>query len=489
MTERIWLARRAALALALMIAFYAIAIGLAAVLFWIPYAEWTYLHRVDARVLGFCVLTGLAVIWAVLPRPDNFADPGVRLHAESCPNLFKEIRSVASATQQSMPADVFLVNEVNAWVSHRGGIMGAGSRRVMGIGLPLMQGLTVGELKAVIAHEFGHYAAGDVKLGPWIYKTRAAIGRTLESLSESSLSVIFKAYGDLFMRLTLAISRKQEFLADALAARVTHPLAMASALRRTAGLAPAFSTYWSSEVSPVLSHGYLPPVASGFTQFLGAERISSAIAKVIDDQAATGEASRYDTHPPLRERLEALALLQPTPAVLADDRPAAELLGDVDRYAGELIAFAFPEDARTLRVVGWEQVASEIYPSEWRQTVQQCAEFLSAHTADSPPDQKQLAAFGSLMPAGGTLSSAERTRIGCDVVARGVAVALLDLGATMHTQPGQPFSFHRSGVTMEPFNDFPRVVSGELPLAEWQARCHAIGIAGRPLGPRQVAAS
>ena len=482
MTQTLWLAQRAALAIALMLAFYVIAIGLAALLFWIPYAEWTYLNRVDIKIAVFCVITGLALILAVLPRPDHFADPGVRLTAESNPKLFAEIRSVAKATQQAMPADVFLVNEVNAFVSQRGGIMGVGSRRVMGIGLPLIQGLTVGELKAVLAHEFGHYAAGDVKLGPWIYKTRAAIGRTLESLSESSLAFIFKAYGELFMRLTLAISRQQEFLADALAARVTHPSAMASALRRTSGLAPAFSTYWTSEVSPALSAGYLPPVATGFTQFLGVERISTAIAKVIDEEAKTGESSRYDTHPPLRERLEALSRL-PTPAVMADNRPASELLGDADRYARELIAFSFPEDAQHLRQIGWEQLAYDMYPAEWRKTVYQFAEFLSKHTADAlPVDRAQLAAVGALLPGGGTRSSEERVSTACGVMSCGVAVALLDLGATLQTQPGQPFSFHRSGVSIEPFNDVPKVVSGELSMAEWKARCHAIGIAGRPLG-------
>ena len=66
MTETLWLARRATLAIALMVAFYVLAFGLAALLFWIPYAEWTYLHRVDGKIAGFCVLTGLAVIWAVL---------------------------------------------------------------------------------------------------------------------------------------------------------------------------------------------------------------------------------------------------------------------------------------------------------------------------------------------------------------------------------------------------------------------------------------
>ena len=48
--------------------------------------------------------------------------------------------------------------------------MGVGSHRVMGVGLPLLQTLTQTELKAIVAHEFGHYASGGAKIGPWIQR-------------------------------------------------------------------------------------------------------------------------------------------------------------------------------------------------------------------------------------------------------------------------------------------------------------------------------
>lgn len=52
--------------------------------------------------------------------------------------------------------------------------MGVGSKRVMGLGLPLLNALTVSELRAVLAHEFGHFVGGDTSLGKWIHKTRSA---------------------------------------------------------------------------------------------------------------------------------------------------------------------------------------------------------------------------------------------------------------------------------------------------------------------------
>ena len=69
------------------------------------------------------------------------------------------------------------MGEVNAWVADRGGILGFGSRRVMGLGLPLMSILTVSQFRAVLAHEFAHYYGGDTSSGPWVYKTKMAMMR------------------------------------------------------------------------------------------------------------------------------------------------------------------------------------------------------------------------------------------------------------------------------------------------------------------------
>src|SRR2546430_1534059 len=110
-------------------------------------------------------------------------------------------------------------------------------RRVMGLGLPLLQALTVDEVKGVLAHEFGHYHAGDVALGPWIHKTRVMMLRTTAQLSESVLRFIFIGFATLFLRITHAVSRRQEYIADEVAANVVGSHAMASGLRKLNGAA------------------------------------------------------------------------------------------------------------------------------------------------------------------------------------------------------------------------------------------------------------
>ena len=177
---------RAVLAVVLMIGFYLLALGIASGLLWIPYAELVYAHRITPKLAVICLVGGVAILWAVLPRFDKFIAPGPKLERDRHPKLFKELDAVARATNQAMPAEVYLAPNVNAWVMQRGGLMGFGSRRVMGLGLPLMRSLTCSQFRAVLAHEFGHYHGGDTKIGPWIYKTRGAIVRTVNSLGGGS---------------------------------------------------------------------------------------------------------------------------------------------------------------------------------------------------------------------------------------------------------------------------------------------------------------
>ena len=190
------LASRVALAVLLTIGFYLLAVVLAGGLLYLPYAEMTYTHSLPLKLALLCLLGALCILWSVLPRIDKFEPPGPQLTRDQHPRLFAELDGVAKSVNQAMPAEVYLVPDVNAWVLQRGGIMGFGSRRVMGLGLPLMRLLSCSQFRAVLAHEFGHYHGGDTKLGPWIHKTRGSIGRTLHSLGDASwLHVPFLWYG------------------------------------------------------------------------------------------------------------------------------------------------------------------------------------------------------------------------------------------------------------------------------------------------------
>ena len=489
MESRAWLVRRAVLAIGLMIGFYLLAIAIAVGLLWIPYAEWKYVGRIHLKLTLGAVISGLTVLWAIVPRVDKFDPPGPQLDRASAPKLFAMIDEVAGKTKQEPPSEVYIVNEVNAWVTQRGGAMGFGGRRVMGIGVPLLQGLSQREVKAIVGHEFGHYAAGDVSLGPWIYKTRAAIGRALQGVHGTLLEKPFDWYGHMFLKLTHSVSRQQEFVADRIGADVGGVSSMASALRRVEALATAFAKFHYGELLPVLRAGFIPPVAAGFADYL---RLTAAEPTNEPTESAVEQtANEYDTHPPLHERLAALATLDARRVSdPSADAPALELLPDLEKHTTALFAFLSAKAGEPLKPIAWDAVAKQVYLPQFRQNVQSLAKWLSQFTVDALPAGKAAwAKVGSQLLDGDEYYLEEDARVARAVQGAGIGLTVLLLDHEWHltTGLGQPISLEKSGVRIEPFQTMADLVDGKMDHAEWKARCSVYGIAGQKLGPRQAA--
>jgi hypothetical protein len=366
--------------------------------------------------------------------------------------------------------------------------MGFGSRPIMGIGLPLVQSLTVDELTAVLAHEFGHYLGADVKLGPWIYKTRAAIGRAVAALQSNIVGMVFVAYAHLFMRLTMAISRHQEFVADAVSARVTAPAIAARTLRRVATTGPMFGLFMHEEVMPVLRAGYLPPLAEGFEHYLHSARVTGLMSHIGQEAEADQKGAALDTHPPLAQRLAALDALPVAVRVTDDGRPASVLFRDIDALARGLLQFFHGEGAVSqLQPIGWREVPVTVFIRQWRATAAAFAGPLGAFTVDALPvgEQAFVEAGRTLVrPGEGRLidrdAASERA---VTVLGAAMAAALVDGGWQVETAPGEPIIFVRGADRLQAFERVMAAAVGTLTAAEWQESCARLGLTGRTLAP------
>jgi heat shock protein HtpX len=490
---------RAALAVALLVGFYLFALSVAGGLLWVPVALWEEADRVNLRIALICLVGAFAILRGIIPQRDKFAPPGPRLLPSQHPRLFAMLQDVARQTNQEMPIEVYLIPEVNAWVAQRGGFMGLGSRRVMAIGLPLMEALSENELRAVIAHEFGHYVSGDTKLGPWVFRTRAAIGRTLEGLAEhaSWLYKPFEWYGLGFLRITQAVSRQQEFVADAIAARVAGAPAAASALRRIERAALAFGPYMNTELGPVIGSGHLPPVAAGFRQFLNAPSVVPELEKHLDEELKDGKSDPYDSHPSLRDRLAALEKL-PGAKNSSSMQPTAEtsslgLLDNIAELEKRLILPLVRSDNRNLARIEWEDVPVTVYPTGWREQVEPFARRLADLT---PRVILDLASSVEAKPgtfAGWLQLPSEPNQTQEDRIARadaviGCAIAL-SLVEAMHRKhdtivleapPGEPVSFGimaANEVTeILPFVLVRKLAKGEFDADRFLWVCKSLGI-------------
>ena len=474
-----------------MVAFYGLALAGAVALASVPLLMARVNVGLAFKAAIFCFVGAFLILKAIVPRRDRFAPPGPRLDPATQPRLFAEIRRTASATGQAHPADVFLVADVNAFVTHRGGFMGLGSRRVMGLGLPLLQALTVPELRAVLAHEFGHFDGGDVALGPWIYGTRGALLRTLQDLHEHSraLTLPFQWFAHLFFRVTHAISRHQEVKADQLAARVAGREHLASGLRATDAAAYVFVPYWHANVDPLLSAGFLPPLAAGFDTF----REAPWLAGLLSSREPAAE-DPFDTHPSLPARLTALGVTPPDSKPVTGAR-AVSLLDDLPALEGRLAAhltspggraskpkgtsLSLTPEPRPLTPITWAEVGTKVWLPDWEKAARKYSRHLEGLTPAALPrfDWERL---GRRLTAGEP--DAQPVHAADSLVGVALAVALSRVGFTVDSTPGLNATLVGQADRIEPFGVRERLASDPEAVAAWQELCTRVGIAEVDLG-------
>jgi hypothetical protein len=247
--------------------------------------------------------------------------------------------------------------------------------------------VTESEMRAVIAHEFGHFHGGDTRVGPWVHKTRSAIARTVANLRRRGirwLHLPFEWYGLMSIRITQAISRRQEYAADELAAAVVSPEAPASGLCKIRGAAVCYPDYIQSFVL-AMERGVLVPFVSGFERLPGDAGASERLARFVERSIAEEKADRFDSHPPMRERIAALL---GDGAIVPDTggEHAHVWFQDVSGLERRLAAHALRgTGVSRLRAVEWTQTAELVVIPSWTERCAGSAQHLRASTLSDVP--------------------------------------------------------------------------------------------------------
>ncbi len=465
---------RALVAIALTAGFYGLAVIIVAILAAIPVAAVVFLHGLPVPILFYCAIGAGVVIWSVMPRRERFLPPGPRLLDSEQPRLFNLIYAVAARAGERAPDDVYAVADVNALVADYG------RRRVMVLGLPLIQVLTVSELEAVVAHEFGHHAGGDTRQ-TWVYRTRERIKRTLATLRGGwrLLRLPFLLYGRLFLRVTQAVSRRQEFVADQLAARIVGAQPLANALRSVAAASTGFRSYWSQEYLPILNAGYRPPLMEGFDAFLANPSVHDALDSSLDQLLARAPSSPYDSHPPVAARIAALGSV--SRGVSRGSQPAADLLNDTPRLESQIIESLLIAGAPAPSPVSWKQAIEAMLPRQWARIDSRILALLATNTiadcsavaADSKSFGRRVAAIEGREVA----EPAELRELTRDVLGIAVALTLYRAGWQVEAPPGMEVAVVSSGGRqLVPFTAAAQLVSGDISPDRWREACARLGI-------------
>jgi len=424
----------------------------------------------------------LRIVWSSFPRRIKFETPGILLDPRKQPKVFEEIRRISRDTRQRMPAEVYLIADVNAWVSHRGSFLGLFPKRIMGLGLPLFKVLTQSQFRSVIVHEFGHYVGGDTRLGPWIYRTHASIARTVEALegNDSLWRFPFLAYAKMFTRVSLSVAQQQELAADALAAKIAGAKATALALRATENAGNAFPGFISDEFLPLLNAEFRPSLCEGFARYLGNKDVARMVMRRLGRELADRKRDPHRTHPPLGVRLEAVAA-QPPGFETREDPPAMDLLAEVDALERDLVVFVTTnEKIRELPPLPWSEAGEKAYLPKWREQATAVRESLRGITAEALP-VAPLTEIGKRIERQATDPDARSIAIGA--LGCALMVSLRDLGWTIRMEPGERPSIVREDLRVYPFHLFYDLAEGKLTSDAWRETVKKGGIEGLNLGP------
>ncbi|XVV14007.1 M48 family metallopeptidase [Actinoplanes sp. CA-131856] len=328
-----------------------------------------------------------------LRRPTPAGVPVTRAHA---PALWAMLDEAAATSAVAPPDGVTVVASATATLAEHprfGGL--AGGRRELYLGLPLLQAWDEARLRAVVAHELAH---GSPKLGgrfaPMARRGRTALARIVPRIpARSPAGPVLRWWARWFRAVDDPRAREQELAADRVAAEFAGPRAAAAVLRDGPVLEGMQQLFHVEYLSPGWQTGLVPDdVFGGFLRVLAARAEEAAVLRARGPE----QPGEWDAHPPVAERLAALAAITPE-GPEPESPPAGDLIPDLPGLGRALQAVAFPPTGR--RVVSWDEFFGAARTAEMEREADASLRALS-HAAGTPvPDADavlRLAADGHL---------------------------------------------------------------------------------------------
>ena len=305
-------------------------------------------------------------LWVKLEPPT-----GRPLRRDQAPRLFSAMEDICAKLDAPRADVVLLTDDYNAAVSQvpRLGVFGW-HRNYLIVGLPLMQALPPDEWRGVLAHEFSHLSRAHARFSNWIYRVRKTwfqLMDTLERERQGAGAWLFKWffhwYAPYFGAYSFVLARRDEFEADALAASIVGPKAMARGFLMSGIRARLLSERFWPQIHQQLTTRETPPddLHSRMADALRAPVEPTSAREWGSDALAVATAST-DTHPAPRDRIAALGVDVET-ELLEDDGVAAP----IGETAAEHFLGRLATEATAAFDAQWQENASE----SWRRTHEQ----------------------------------------------------------------------------------------------------------------------
>jgi len=305
-------------------------VGYAGLLFWfliillIAAAFFVAMHWTEVEGKIICGIAGLLVLvaggWVALRALLVRLTPpeGYPLTRTQAPELFALLDELQQQLRSAPFHRVLLVYECNAAVVQvpRLGVLGW-SRNYLLLGLPLLDGLSRDEMRAVIAHEFAHLSREHGRMSHWLYRLRRSWEEAFKQLSRPQLrgeislrplAVKFvEWFWPRFNAHAFVLSRNNEYEADAHAAQIAGKDHIASSLVRLKFLNRQLEEHVWPEIWQLANQEITPPddVFMRVRDGLRAGPKEDERNRWMEE-AFRITTSNSDTHPCLTERLQTL---------------------------------------------------------------------------------------------------------------------------------------------------------------------------------------
>ena len=298
---------------------------------------WTVGAMGHGRFKGFYIglfITALGLIWTSLRalwcRLD--APQGVVLTSTEAPELFKALERIRKKIKGPAIDHVLLDASFNASISQlpRFGLFG-GAVNYLTVGLPLLMAIDRTRFLAVLAHEYGHLRGGHGQFAAWIYRTRLSWMKLEHGMRNDSgpIAVATQAflrwYFPRFMAKTFALARQDEYEADRIAGKLLGREVTGAALTEIAIKGSWMGTefwplHWNAAATHALPLGPFSSMRTLLSQPLADDFCRDTLRQTLKQMSDVD-----DTHPVLRDRLDALKVSKQMPEW--STRSSMDLLG------------------------------------------------------------------------------------------------------------------------------------------------------------------
>jgi Zn-dependent protease with chaperone function len=298
-----------------------------------------------------------AVFQAVFART-GAGGYGLLKDREDCPRLFDAIDEVARGVQTEGPDEVWLSPGADFGVHQEGrgpfGMFGS-RKRVLTLGLCVMDVLSVGELKSILAHEFAHFSHADTHWNRFLYQVTLSLRTAMREMARTGGALtyanpfywFFFLYNKSYGLLSAGFSRSREFLADRMACTLYGSDVFCRALRKVCTDGTHFEWVIYHKIVTLLRQkkAYVNMYLA-FRKARDQETTESQRRK-LHKKWLQGEASLYASHPSFQERVDAA---RPLPAARKpEDASAMTLFEDPTAVERELTDFLTEVVNRYLR--------------------------------------------------------------------------------------------------------------------------------------------